>query len=186
MINVIFVVNFEFFDTQRQAVLSSRRAGISGLGGQLSTDGNPRTKSRERLAREETMVLYNHAVAGTVRLSDHDIETALTQHWPPDLPAPLKVKLLDVGKGIFQQEGLIPDVPPLPALSNTVEGARYRDMLAKARQARSDRVMVMSALEIISQALAPIANAVPPIEGDVLVEITQFTHPLGHAVQNVG
>jgi len=39
------IPNFEFFDTQRQTVLSSRRAGISGLGGQLSTDGNPRTKS---------------------------------------------------------------------------------------------------------------------------------------------
>lgn len=35
------------------------------------------------------------------------------------------------------------------------------------------------------RALAPIAKAVPLIEGDVLVEVTQFTHPLGQAVQNV-
>ena len=66
-----------------------------------------------------------------------------------------------------------------------MEGARYRDMLARAGQARSDRVMVLSALEVISDSLATIAAAVPPIEGDVLVEVTQFVHPLGNAVQNV-
>lgn len=152
------------------------------VGYRLYTE-NP--KRLERLARDETEILYDHALAGSVQLTDDEIETALAQHWPPDLPGSLRVQLLDVGTAIFQQEGLMPDVPPLPALCNTVEGARYRDMLAKAGQARSDRVMVMSALEIISQALAPIADAVPPIEGDVLVEVTQFTHPLGQAVQNV-
>ncbi|GGD29043.1 type IV secretory system conjugative DNA transfer family protein [Sinisalibacter lacisalsi] len=139
----------------------------------------------ERLAREETEILYNHALAGTVELTDEEIDAALGQHWPTDLPASLRIQLLDVGRSVFAQEGLSPEIPPLPALCNTVEGARYRDMLARLGQARSDRVMVMSALEIISQALAPIANAVPPIEGDVLVEVTQFTHPLGQAVQNV-
>lgn len=139
----------------------------------------------ERLAREETMILYHHALAGSVRLTDAEIDAALSGHWPAHLPVSLKAQLLDVGRAIFEQEGLNPEVPPPPALCNTVEGARYRDMLAKAGQARSDRVMVMSALDIISQALAPIANAVPLIEGDVLVEVTQFTHPLGQTVQNV-
>lgn len=139
----------------------------------------------ERLARDETMILYNHAVSGSVRLTDQEIETALTRQWPPDLPAPLRLQLVDIGRALFEAEGLSPDIPPLPALCNTVEGARYRDMLAKAGQARSDRVMSTQALEIISQALSPIARAVPPIEGDVLVEVTQFTHPVGQAVQNV-
>ena len=139
----------------------------------------------EALAREETELLYNHALAGTVELTDDEIDAALAQHWPPDLPAALRIQLLDVGRALFEQEGLSPQVPPLPALCNTVEGARYRDMLARLGQARSDQVMVRTALEIISQALAPIANAVPPIEGDVLVEVTQFCQPLGQAVQNV-
>ena len=73
----------------------------------------------------------------------------------------------------------------MPALCNTVEGARYRDMLARSGQARSDRVMVLSALDVISDSLGTIAQAVPPIEGDVLVDVTQFMHPLGQAVQNV-
>jgi len=139
----------------------------------------------ERLAREETETLYRHALAGTVELTDAEIDAALAQHWPPDVPGALRIQLLEIGRALFSQEGLSPEVPPLPALCNTVEGARYRDMLARLGQARSDRVMVMTALEIISRSLAPIANAVPPIEGDVLVEVTQFTQPLGRAVQNV-
>lgn len=142
-------------------------------------------KRLERLAREETMVLYDHAQTGTVRLSEGEIDAALMRYWPPDLPSSLRIQLLNVGKAIFEQEGLSPDIPPPPALCNTVEGARYRDMLAKSGQARSDRVMVNQALDIIGQALAPIATAVPPIDGDVLVEVTQFTHPLGQCVQNV-
>ena len=142
-------------------------------------------KRLERLAREETQLLYDHALAGSVHLSDAEVETALAQHWPPDTPTALRIQLLEVGKALFAQEGLMPEIPPLPALCNTVEGARYRDMLARAGQARSDRVMVLSALEIISQSLAAIAQVAPPIEGDVLVEITQFAHPFGQAVQNV-
>ncbi|AAV94525.1 type IV secretory system conjugative DNA transfer family protein [Ruegeria pomeroyi] len=155
---------------------------VAYVGYRLYTESPARL---ERIARQETETLYNHALAGTVQLSDAEIDAALGQHWPVDLPASLRIQLLDVGRAIFEQEGLMPDVPPPPALCNTVEGARYRDMLARAGQARSDRVMVMTALEIVSAALAPIANAVPPIEGDVLVEVTQFTHPLGQAVQNV-
>ena len=152
------------------------------VGYRLYTE-NP--KRLERLARQETQTLYDHAVAGTVNLTPVEIDRGLSQHWPPDMPSSLRVQLLDVGRALFEQEGLSPDIPPLPALCNTVEGARYRDMLAKRGQARSDRVMVTTALDIISQAVAPIANAVPPIEGDVLVEVTQFTHPLGQAVENV-
>jgi hypothetical protein len=139
----------------------------------------------ERLAREETEILYNHALNGHVRLSDAEIDAALAQHWPHDTPAPLQIQLLEIGRRLLEDEGLSSEIPPLPALCNTVEGARYRDMLARTGQARSDRVMVMAALDVISDSLATIANAVPAIEGDVLVDVTQFVHPLGQAVQNV-
>ncbi len=142
-------------------------------------------KRLERLAREETELLYNHALAGNVHLTEGEVDSALAHHWPPDMPDALKIQLLEIGKELFAQEGLMPEIPPPPALCNTVEGARYRDMLARVGQARSDRVMVLSALDVISQSLATIAEAVPPIDGDVLVEVTQFVHPLGNAVQNV-
>ncbi|UWR13403.1 type IV secretory system conjugative DNA transfer family protein [Sulfitobacter mediterraneus] len=139
----------------------------------------------ERLAREETDVLYNHALSGSVQLSNQEIEDALGRHWPPDMPDALRIQLLQIGRALFANEDLSPDVPPPPALCNSIEGARYRDRLARMGQARSDRAMVMSALDTISQSLATIAQAAPPINGDVLVGITQFLHPLGQAVQNV-
>lgn len=142
-------------------------------------------KRLERLAKEETELLYRHARAGNVQLADEEIEDALSQHWSPDMPDALKVQLLEIGRALFANEGLMPGIPPPPALCNTVEGARYRDKLARIGQARSDRVMVMSALDTISHSLATIANAVPKIDGDVLVEITQFVQPLGKAVEEV-
>ncbi|WP_323771755.1 helicase HerA domain-containing protein [Antarctobacter sp.] len=139
----------------------------------------------ERLAREETETLYRHALAGQAQLTDEEIEYALMRHWPPDVPDPLRVQLLQIGRAILDDEGLTPEVPPLPALCNTVEGARYRDQLARFGQARNDRVMVLSALDAISESLAIIARSAPPIEGDVLVEVTQFVHPLGQAVEAI-
>lgn len=152
------------------------------VGYRLYTE-NP--KRLERLAREETEILYNHALSGQVRLSDDEIDAALSQYWPPDTPEPLKIQLLGIGRALLGDEGLSPEIPPIPALCNTIEGARYRDMLARSGQARSDRVMVMAALDVISDSLATIAQVIPPIEGDVLVDVTQFVHPLGQAVQNV-
>jgi hypothetical protein len=157
--------------------------GIPAYVGYRLYSENP--KRLERLAREETQLLFDHAQAGQVRLTDADIETALAKHWPADTPDALKIQLFEIGKALVAAEGLSPDIPPLPALCNTVEGARYRDMLARLSQARSDRNMVMSALDVVSQSLAEIARAVPPTDGDTLVEVTQFVHPLGQAVQNI-
>ncbi|MEM6902640.1 MAG: ATP-binding protein, partial [Pseudomonadota bacterium] len=140
---------------------------------------------QEQLSRADTQLLYDHAQAGQVRLMGTEIDAMLMRHWPYDLPLSTRVQLLDIGHAIYAAEGLSPDIPPMPALCNTVEGARYRDQLAKLGQARSDRVMHLQALEIISDALAPIAAAVPAVEGDVLIEITQFTAPLGQTLQDV-
>ena len=139
----------------------------------------------ERLARDETTLMYNHAVSGSVRLTDDGVDAALSRLWPVDMPPPLRIQLLEVGRALFVDEGLSPQVPPPPALCNTVEGARYRDVLARMGQARSDRVMVDAALAQIGTSLAVIARAAPPIDGDVLVGITQFLHPLGQAVEEV-
>lgn len=144
---------------------------------------NPRRL--ERLARCDTELLHRHALSGQVRLTEAEIKAALSRYWPPDTPEPLQIQLFEIGRALLDDEGLSPDIPPLPALCNSIEGARYRDMLARRGQVRNDRVMVMAALDVISDSLATIAQAVPPIKGDVLVDVTQFVHPLGQAVQNV-
>lgn len=139
----------------------------------------------ERLAREETQLLYQHALAGTVQLSDEDLDDALTRDWPTDTPATLRLQLLDIGRALFRDEGLSPEIPPPPALCNTVEGARYRDLLARLGQARTDAVMLAEAVERIGASLAVVARAVPPIAGDVQVGVSQFLQPLGSSVEAV-
>lgn len=65
----------------------------------------------ERVARKETEVLYQHALSGSVVLSTSDIDDLLSASWPPDVPAPLKEQLLLVGRALFEDEGLSPNVP---------------------------------------------------------------------------
>ncbi|SLN12607.1 AAA-like domain protein [Roseovarius gaetbuli] len=139
----------------------------------------------ERLAHEETMRLYHHAQSGQVWLSEAEIDQALSDRWPATTPEPLRVQLLEVGQALYADEGLSPDIPPPPTLCNTVEGGRYRDLLAKQGQARNDRNMLVSALGVISEALAPIARAAPPMQGDVLVSVAQFLTPLGPTIDQV-
>ena len=56
---------------------------------------NPRRL--ERLARAETMILYNHALAGQVRLSPEEIDGALSRSWPPDIPDEHRFNHMDRG-----------------------------------------------------------------------------------------
>lgn len=139
----------------------------------------------ERLARAETLTLYDHARAGHVQLSEAEIDGVLSQSWSADAPFVLRAQLLELGHTLFADEGFVPEIPPPPAICNSVEGARYRDMLARLGQARHDRVMLLQALEVIGRSLAPIANAVPTLEGEVLVGVAQFLHPLGRSVERV-
>jgi hypothetical protein len=142
-------------------------------------------KRAERIAREETETIYRHALAGSVQMSEEDIETALRQHWPEDTPDVLVIQLLDLGKEIYALEGLSSEIPPPPAIHNSVEAARYRDHIARIGQGRGDRAMHISALDMISQSLGVIARIAPPMDGDVLVEMVQFAHPLGDVIEEL-
>lgn len=131
-------------------------------------------KRMERLAREETMALVNQLNARTVRLTDEEIDEALSAYFPGRTPEVLRIQLLEIGREIFAGEALLPEIPPPPALLNTIEGARYRDMVARAAQAGVDRNMSLTALAIIGESLGVIARLAPPVAGELLVPITQF------------
>ncbi|MEM9577149.1 MAG: DUF87 domain-containing protein [Pseudomonadota bacterium] len=157
--------------------------GIAGYVGVRLWLESPRRL--EQLAKAETLQLYDHALAGQVALSEPEIEQALSKHWPAGTPEALRIQLMEVGRALFEAEGLSPDIPPPPELCNTVEGGRYRDLLARHGQARNDRQMLVSALDVISRALAPVAAVAPPMDGDVLVSIEQFLTPLGPTIDQI-
>jgi len=139
----------------------------------------------ERLAYEETLQLHRHAQAGRVVLSEDEIDAQLSAAWPPTMPEALREQLLEIGRALFEAEGLNPEIPPIPALCNTIEGGRYRDLLARLGEARNDRNMLLAALGTLSDALAPVAKAAPPMEGDVLVPVAQFLTPLGPSIDAI-
>jgi hypothetical protein len=139
----------------------------------------------ERVSRRETKTLYHHAMSGQVILGTEEINDLLSATWPPDLPFATKAQLLEIGRALFADEGLSPDIPPVPALCNTVEGARYRDLLARLGQARTDRVMVTAALAQIGESLVVVARAVPNLSGDVLVSVSQFLEPVGPSIEAI-
>jgi hypothetical protein len=158
-------------------------AGIGAYVGYRVYKESPRRA--ERLAREETMVLYNAALARTVRLTEEEIDAELGYHLPGNTPETLRAQLLEIGRRIFAGEGIAPEIPPPPALCNTIEGARYRDMIARAGQAGADRNMSVTALHMISESLAVISGYAPKTEGEVLVLITQFLDKPGEVVTRV-
>lgn len=159
---------------------------LAGIGGYVAYRLYKESPRRaERLAAEETWTLYEHAKAGQVRLPEDEIVDELGHALPSQIPSSLRSQLIEIGRAIFAAEGLTPEVPPPPALCNTIEGARYRDMLAKAGQAGNDRNMSKSALRMISESLAVIARYAPPGDGEVTVPITQFIDKPGVAVGEV-
>jgi len=158
-------------------------AGIAGYVGYRLYKESP--ARAERIARDETMALYNAAQANSFTLSGDDIDDALAANWPHSTPQALRIQLLEIGHELFVAEGLSPNIPPPPPLHNTVEAARYRDQLAKLETARRDKGMALEALHTISQSLAPIAQAAPLMVGDVLVDVSQFLEPQREAVQDV-
>ena len=157
--------------------------GIVGYVGYRLYKESPRRA--ERIARDETMALYSAARAGRETLSDAEIDAGLASAWPHATPSALRHQLMEIGRALYDAEGLSPEVPPPPPLHNTVEAARYRDQLARLETARRDRGMTIEALRTISESLAPIAQAAPPMVGDVLVDVSQFLDPLGDTVQAV-
>lgn len=86
----------------------------------------------EAIARQKTEMLRKLVTAPT-----NDIEGGLLHHLR-DLPRDAQLDLLDIGRRMYQVEGVI-NVPPMPAICNSIEGARYRDTLARIGATSNER-----------------------------------------------
>lgn len=138
---------------------------------------------KERVAREHTEALYRQALAQVGEpISDEDARYQLGRHLPGSTPESVEKELIDIGLEIFKLEGLDRRVPPPPAVCNSVEGGRYRDMLAKLSASASDPNMAKDALDIVAESIGEFAQHVPTEEGDVNVPAEHMIDDLGRAV----
>jgi hypothetical protein len=142
-------------------------------------------KRKERIAREHTLELYRQATQSLLPGADFDLEYELGYHLPGNLPESVHRQLIAIGERIYRAEKITPDIPEPPAICNSIEGARYRDMIARASQVRSDAGMARSACHMISEALATVAVFSPTLESDLSIPITATIDDLPEVVNDV-
>ena len=130
---------------------------------------SPRRK--ERIARQHTIELYEMATRSLIGSQSFDLERHLGQYLADDIPETVRRQLIAIGVDIFAAEGLTVDIPPPPPICNSLEGARYRDMLARIGQVRGDPEMSASAARMIATSLALIAQYSTTEEGEIYIPI---------------
>ncbi|PHP65442.1 hypothetical protein CSC94_18965 [Zhengella mangrovi] len=142
-------------------------------------------RRHERIAREQTETLLAAVRDADAHLSEDEIRRALLAEVPAKTPRVVQDQLVEVGRRLFEAEHMDAAIPPPPPLHNTIEGARYRDMISRVAQAGMDRKMAMTALASISKSLGVVAREVPPMDGELLVPITHFLDRPHQVVEDV-
>jgi hypothetical protein len=83
----------------------------------------------ERRAQKHHQMLYEHAQQHT-RMSMEDFGHAVMQFVPGDVPDALLDPMIEATLEFYNTENF--SIPPPPPVANSLHGARYRDLLAKA------------------------------------------------------
>lgn len=140
---------------------------------------------KERIARRHTIELYEAATRQLIGSETSNLEHRLGQYLSDDLPETVRRQLIAIGVDIFAAEGLATDIPPPPPICNSLEGARYRDMLARVGQVRGDPEMAASAARMIATSLALVAQYSTREEGEIHIPIVANIPDLNAAVEDV-
>jgi hypothetical protein len=86
---------------------------------------------KEYKARRHTQELYERACSVTSSIPDReDFVDEIHNRLPTDLPEPVVDALLSAARHLYDLERFDSQIPPPPAICNSIEGARYRDFLA--------------------------------------------------------
>ncbi|MEM7212985.1 MAG: ATP-binding protein [Pseudomonadota bacterium] len=141
-------------------------------------------KRKERVAREHTIALYEAATRKLIGHQDFDLERHLGRHLPDWLPETVYRQLIAIGQDIFAAEDLTIDIPEPPPICNSLEGARYRDMLARVGQTRGDPKMSETAAHMISACLESVARFSTREEGEIHIPIVANIPDLNAAVES--
>ncbi|RMA43286.1 type IV secretory system conjugative DNA transfer family protein [Rhodophyticola porphyridii] len=122
---------------------------------------------REQESRELTLALYEDVLRQTKTVSvTGELERALAHY-----PDAIRLQVTPIAEALLRGELLTPDVPEPPAVCNSVEGARYRDSLAKISQNKSDSRKVRLAVGMVAEAIDAVAGQAPESEGTVMADV---------------
>ncbi len=131
--------------------------------------------------------MYNAAVAALSETPRRfDLNQELSYHFPGNLPDRVSAQFVEIGREIFAAENITETIPEPPAICNSLEGARYRDLLLHVKRARGDDQFAKEAAHTISEALGEVAFYSPrDADSDVTSTILGYVERLPQVVHNV-
>ena len=117
--------------------------------------------NQERRSKEHTLALYQ-AAKSTRDVPDRiTFGKAVYRSLPDDLPEPVVDALLTVALDLYDMELFANAIPEPPPICNSIEGARYRDMLSKLSGKGQDAYDRM--LATVERSYGHLADAVPSV-----------------------
>lgn len=128
----------------------------------------------ERKARERTHTLYLEAKNKTKPIDKIQFGKGFAALLRTEIPAPVLDAAIEAGLDMFDVEGWGAGIPEPPVVCNSIEGARYRDYIAKV-SAISDRDIHIIQRTIADSMNVALGRAPKPSEGKA-----ELTQPLSH------
>lgn len=119
---------------------------------------------RERVAQARTHDMYK-AVKGqlTTERPSYNLD-----HYPQSL----RIQLESIIDDLLDTDTISTEVPPPPAVANSIEGARYRDHLAKLSENKTNPNKLREAISIVLESIEEVAEQAPRIESDTMADIS--------------
>lgn len=149
-------------------------------------------RTQERKAREHTDALYRAAKAKRADIPDEATFVTNVERRLPlqGVPSHIQMLLLNVAADLYAEEQLLDQLAPPPAVTNSVEGAQYRDYLARQSAKVSNPESARIAEDVIVESLSAFIAHLPQLpetdEAQFTVPITDvITQPLGDVIESL-
>jgi len=136
----------------------------------------------EALARAELVALREEALAQPI-LTQREFATQVGYNLWEDATWSAKEAVIHLALELYEREPLLGDIPLPPTVCNSIEGARYKDMIA-ARRSLDDTTLISAAM-VVANSCNSFLMRLPPIEeGDsrFVVPLSMYNRDLPEAV----
>lgn len=147
---------------------------------------------QEKRAREHTCDLYRSAQRTSDALPNEAefVDGVLSRLRLEHVPTNLRHDLIDATRAFYKAERFRSEIPPPPAVCNSIEGAKYRDFLSIHSAKVTNPATARIAQDVIAEAWAALLAHLPPLsQGDDASFVVPITHfikePLGEVVEDV-